>query len=317
METNLKYIDDAKKVIGTEIESIKGLMDKISNGFCHSVDKILQCEGKVVISGVGKSGIIGKKIAATFASVGTPSFFVHPGEAYHGDLGMVESKDIALLISNSGESDEILKLLPFFKSNNNCVIGMVGNVDSTLGRFSNFVIDIGVPKEACPLELAPTASTTATLVMGDALALTLMKARGFKEENYARFHPGGSLGRRLLTKVRDVMKEHSGMCVTVDTDIRDVISAISRGKCGAAVILDENHVVKGVVTDGDIRRGMEEFGEKFLMIKAQDIMSASPQTIEENTMIVNAEKIMKEKRISNLLVVNHGKFSGVLELYDE
>ena len=317
METNLKYIDDAKKVIGTEIESIKGLMDKISNGFCHSVDKILQCEGKVVISGVGKSGIIGKKIAATFASVGTPSFFVHPYEAYHGDLGMVESKDIALLISNSGESDEILKLLPFFKSNNNCVIGMVGNVDSTLGRFSNFVIDIGVPKEACPLELAPTASTTATLVMGDALALTLMKARGFKEENYARFHPGGSLGRRLLTKVRDVMKEHSGMCVTVDTDIRDVISAISRGKCGAAVILDENHVVKGVVTDGDIRRGMEEFGEKFLMIKAQDIMSASPQTIEENTMIVNAEKIMKEKRISNLLVVNHGKFSGVLELYDE
>ena len=149
---------------------------------------------------------------------------------------------------------KFLKLLPFFRSNNNCVIGMVGNVDSTLGRFSNFVIDIGVPKEACPLELAPTASTTATLVMGDALALTLMKARGFKEENYARFHPGGSLGRRLLTKVRDVMKEHSGMCVTVDTNIRDVISAISRGRCGAAVILDENHVVKGVVTDGDIRR---------------------------------------------------------------
>ena len=187
MEINLKYLSDAKNVISTEIDSLKGLADKIGEDFSYSVDKILQCEGKVVISGVGKSGIIGKKIAATFASVGTPSFFVHPGEAYHGDLGMVESKDIALLISNSGESDEILKLLPFFKSNNNCVIGMVGNLDSTLGRFSNFVIDIGVPKEACPLELAPTASTTATLVMGDALALTLMKARGFKEENYAMF----------------------------------------------------------------------------------------------------------------------------------
>jgi arabinose-5-phosphate isomerase len=317
VETNLKYIDDAKKVIATEIESIKGLMDKINNGFCHSVDKILHCEGKVVISGVGKSGIIGKKIAATFASVGTPSFFVHPGEAYHGDLGMVESRDIALLISNSGESDEILKLLPFFKSNNNCVIGMVGNLDSTLGRFSNFVIDIGVPKEACPLELAPTASTTATLVMGDALALTLMKARGFKEENYARFHPGGSLGRRLLTKVKDVMRDHSGMCVTADTHIRDVISAISRGRCGLAVILNEDHSVRGVVTDGDIRRGMEEFGEKFLMITAQDIMTDSPKTIEANTMIVDAEQTMRLKRISSLLVVDQGKFSGVLELYDD
>ena len=316
METNLKYIDDAKKVISTEIESIKGLMDRIGNDFCHTVDKILGCEGKVIISGVGKSGIIGKKIAATFASVGTPSFFVHPGEAYHGDLGMVESKDIALLISNSGESDEILKLLPFFKSNNNCVIGMVGNLDSTLGRFSNFVMDIGVHKEACPLELAPTASTTATLVMGDALALTLMKARGFREENYARFHPGGSLGRRLLTKVKDVMKEHSGMCVKPSTNIRDVISAISRGRCGLAVILNEDHSVRGVVTDGDIRRGMEEFGENFLMISAQDIMSVSPQSIEADTMIVNAEQIMKEKRISSLIVVDQGKFNGILELYD-
>ena len=316
MEINLKYLDDAKKVISTEIESIKGLMDKIGNDFCHSVDKILDCEGKVIISGVGKSGIIGKKIAATFASVGTPSFFVHPGEAYHGDLGMVESKDIALLISNSGESDEILKLLPFFKSNNNCVIGMVGNLESTLGRFSNFVIDIGVPKEACPLELAPTASTTSTLVMGDALALTLMKARGFKEENYARFHPGGSLGRRLLTKVKDVMRDHSGMCVTPGTNIRDLISAISRGRCGLAVILNEDHSVRGVVTDGDIRRGMEEFGEKFLMISAQDIMTDSPQTIEADTMIVHAEQTMKLKRISSLLVVDQGKFSGVLEMFD-
>lgn len=316
MEINLKYLSDAKNVISTEIDSLKGLADKIGEDFSYSVDKILQCEGKVVISGVGKSGIIGKKIAATFASVGTPSFFVHPGEAYHGDLGMVESKDIALLISNSGESDEILKLLPFFKSNNNCVIGMVGNLDSTLGRFSNFVIDIGVPKEACPLELAPTASTTATLVMGDALALTLMKARGFKEENYAMFHPGGSLGRRLLTKVKDVMREHSGMCVTADTNIRNVISAISSGRCGLAVILDEDHSVKGVVTDGDIRRGMEEFAEKFLMISAQDIMSVSPQSIEADTMVVNAEKIMKEKRISCLIVVDQNKFKGVLELYD-
>ena len=229
---------------------------------------------------------------------------------------MVESKDIALLISNSGESDEILKLLPFFKSNNNCVIGMLGNLDSTLGRFSNFVIDIGVHKEACPLELAPTASTTATLVMGDALALTLMKARGFREENYARFHPGGSLGRRLLTKVKDVMREHSGMCVTPSTNIRDVISAISRGRCGLAVILNEDHSVRGVVTDGDIRRGMEEFGENFLMISAQDIMSVSPQSIEADTMIVNAEQIMKEKRISSLIVVDQGKFNGILELYD-
>jgi arabinose-5-phosphate isomerase len=316
VEINLKYLSDAKNVISTEIDSLKGLADKIGEDFSYSVDKILQCEGKVVISGVGKSGIIGKKIAATFASVGTPSFFVHPGEAYHGDLGMVESKDIALLISNSGESDEILKLLPFFKSNNNCVIGMVGNLDSTLGRFSNFVIDIGVPKEACPLELAPTASTTATLVMGDALALTLMKARGFKEENYAMFHPGGSLGRRLLTKVKDVMREHSGMCVTADTNIRNVISAISSGRCGLAVILDEDHSVKGVVTDGDIRRGMEEFAEKFLMISAQDIMSVSPQSIEADTMVVNAEKIMKEKRISCLIVVDQNKFKGVLELYD-
>ena len=317
MKINLKYLDDAKKVINTEIESVQGLMDKLGEDFCYSVDKILQCEGKVVICGVGKSGIIGKKIAATLASVGTPSFFVHPGEAYHGDLGMVESKDIALLISNSGESDEILKLLPFFRTNQNCVISMVGNLDSQLAKFSDLSIDIGVPKEACPLELAPTASTTATLVMGDALALTIMRAKGFKKENYAKFHPGGSLGRKLLTKVRDVMRKHSGMCVTTKTKIRDVISAISEGRCGLAVILDEDKFVKGVITDGDLRRGMEKYEDYFINKFAEDIMSKSPISVEADMMIVNAENLMKEKRISTLIVNEQGRFYGVLEMYDK
>ncbi|MBF0197947.1 MAG: KpsF/GutQ family sugar-phosphate isomerase [Planctomycetes bacterium] len=280
------------------------------------MQSLYKCQGKIIVCGMGKSGIIGSKIAATLSSVGTPSFFMHPGEAYHGDLGMVEAKDIVLLISNGGESEDVLRLLPYLKSNKNTIVAMTGKKNSTLARAADHILDISVKEEACPLQLAPTSSTTATLVMGDVVAVTLMEARGFKEEHYARFHPGGSLGRRLLTRVRDVMKKHEGLKIKAHTPIFEAISAITQGRCGLAVVTDDDDQVLGVITDGDVRRVLEREQDNIQNIQAKDMMTLNPQTIDFDEMIVVAEEKMRIKKITSLLVCDQSRFVGVVELYD-
>jgi len=306
----------AQEVFEIESKEIANLSKRLTDDFEKGINAILQSSGKLIVSGMGKSGIIGKKIAATLASTGTPSFFLHPGEAYHGDLGMIEENDIVLLISNSGETDEVLKLIPFLKHQKNCTISMSGNHDSTLAKNTNYHLNIAVDKEACPLFLAPTSSTTATLVMGDALAVTLMKLRDFKEENFAKFHPGGSLGRRLLTTVGDVMKKKNLPIISSQAAIKEVIQRISEGKLGLVVIIDNNKII-GIITDGDIRRTMESREKDFFNLKAEDLMSNLPKLIYDTDKLISASNIMSRHKINSLLVVNESNdLVGVVQVYD-
>jgi arabinose-5-phosphate isomerase len=306
----------AQEVFEIESKEIANLSKRLTDDFEKVINAILQSSGKLIVSGMGKSGIIGKKIAATLASTGTPSFFLHPGEAYHGDLGMIEENDIVLLISNSGETDEVLKLIPFLKYQKNCTISMSGNDDSTLAKNTNYHLNIAVDKEACPLFLAPTSSTTATLVMGDALAVTLMKLRDFKEENFAKFHPGGSLGRRLLTTVGDVMKKKNLPIISSQATIKEVIQRISEGKLGLVAIIDNNKII-GIITDGDIRRAMESREKDFFNLKAEDLMSNHPKLIYESDKLISASNIMSQHKINSLLVVNESNdLVGVVQVYD-
>ena len=306
----------AQEVFEIESKEIANLSKRLTDDFEKAINAILQSSGKLIVSGMGKSGIIGKKIAATLASTGTPSFFLHPGEAYHGDLGMIEENDIVLLISNSGETDEVLKLIPFLKYQKNCTISMSGNDDSTLAKNTNYHLNIAVDKEACPLFLAPTSSTTATLVMGDALAVTLMKLRNFKEENFAKFHPGGSLGRRLLTTVGDVMKKKNLPIISSQATIKEVIQKISEGKLGLVVIIDNNKII-GIITDGDIRRTMESREKDFFNLKAEDLMSIHPKLIYDTDKLISASNIMSQHKINSLLVVNESNdLVGVVQVYD-
>ncbi|MDC3285425.1 KpsF/GutQ family sugar-phosphate isomerase [Flavobacteriaceae bacterium] len=306
----------AQEVFEIEAKEIANLSSRITADFEHAIHAILQSSGKLIVSGMGKSGIIGKKIAATLASTGTPSFFLHPGEAYHGDLGMIEENDIVLLISNSGETDEVLKLIPFLKHQKNSTISMSGNEESTLAKNTDYHLNIAVDKEACPLFLAPTSSTTATLVMGDAIAVTLMKLRDFKEENFAKFHPGGSLGRRLLTTVGDVMKKLELPTTNSNATIKEVIQRITEGKLGLVVVLDENKI-QGIITDGDIRRAMESREKEFFGLFAKDLMSLDPKLIEANEKLITASSMMSENKINSLLVVNtNNDFVGVVQMYD-
>ena len=306
----------AQEVFEIESKEIANLSKRLTDDFEKAINAILQSSGKLIVSGMGKSGIIGNKIAATLASTGTPSFFLHPGEAYHGDLGMIEENDIVLLISNSGETDEVLKLIPFLKHQKNCTISMSNNDDSTLAKNTNYHLNIAVDKEACPLFLAPTSSTTATLVMGDALAVTLMKLRDFKEENFAKFHPGGSLGRRLLTTVGDVMKKKNLPIISSQATIKEVIQKISEGKLGLVVIIDNNKII-GIITDGDIRRTMESREKDFFSLKAEDLMSIHPKLIYDTDKLISASNIMSQHKINSLLVVNESNdLVGVVQVYD-
>jgi arabinose-5-phosphate isomerase len=264
---------------------------------------------------MGKSGLVGKKISATLASTGTRSFFMHPGEAYHGDLGMIDSGDIVVAISYSGETEEVIKLLPFFKENGNTVIAMTGKTNSTLAKHSNHVLNIGISKEACPLALAPTTSTTVTMAMGDALAVALMKARDFQAENFAKFHPGGSLGRKLLTLVGDVMKTEDLPILSEQMSFDDVLSVISNGRLGIGVLVN-NDCVTGVITDGDIRRLLKEKRELALNMKAKDFGIKSVISISSKEKLMAAEELMQKNKITALLVIDDKKFMGVLHRYD-
>ncbi|WP_010361476.1 KpsF/GutQ family sugar-phosphate isomerase [Pseudoalteromonas citrea] len=305
-------IDIAREVIQTEIEGLDYMARRLGSEFEVAINAIINTKGRTIICGMGKSGIIGKKIAASFASTGTPSFFMHPGEAFHGDLGMVKPEDVFIAISNSGETDEVLKLLPFLRDNDNFVIAITGKENSTLALNSHCHLDIAVPKEACPLQLAPTSSTTATLVMGDALTVALMDVRGFKPENFARFHPGGSLGRRLLSKVRDEMFSDNLPSVASDADFTSIIDKISSSHLGLTLV-NLNNETLAIITDGDLRRAMESKGRDAFDLVAKDIASINPASISPELNIQEAYEVMESKEITSLIVREGNAVVGILK----
>ena len=304
----------AKQVIAVEVEGLTRMAERLDESVVRAVSTLMDCRGRVIVIGMGKSGIIGRKIAATFASTGTPSFFVHPGEAFHGDLGMIRPIDLALMISNSGETEELVRLLPFLEHQQNKIISMTGAPLSTLARNASVSLDISVEREACNNNLAPTSSTTAALVMGDVLAVVLSTLRGFKPEDFARFHPGGRLGRRLLTRVRDVMRSGNLPTCSPNAQFREVVNVISRGRLGI-VLVTEGETLIGVITDGDLRRAFEKYAE-ISAVFAHNMMTTSPQTADPEERFLVAEERMRERNINSLVVVDANRHPiGVLQIY--
>ncbi|EAJ0335824.1 KpsF/GutQ family sugar-phosphate isomerase [Campylobacter lari] len=304
----------AKEVFEIESKTILDLCDNLDKGFNKAIELILFIKGRCVISGMGKSGHIGAKIAATLASTGTPSFFMHPGEALHGDLGMITSEDVLLAISNSGETEEVLKLIPVIKKRKIPLIVMAGNQNSTLAKQADIFINIAVKKEACPLQLAPTSSTTATLAMGDAIAVALMRARKFKPDDFALFHPGGSLGRKLLTRVGDLMVSNNLPIVSPESEFNELVDVMTSGKLGLCIVL-ENEKLVGIITDGDLRRALRANDKPRFDFKAKEIMSESPKTIEANAMASEAEELMLKHKIKEIVVTQDEKIVGIIQLY--
>ncbi len=306
----------ARRAIRTERESLANLEQSLGDSFAEAVQRILSSEGKCIVTGMGKSGLVGRKIAATLASTGTPSFFLHPGEAFHGDLGMISKEDVVLALSYSGETDEVLKIVPFIQANGNTLIAMTGNEDSTLARHADIHLNVHVESEACILQLAPTSSTTAQLAMGDALAVALMELRGFSSVDFARLHPGGSLGRRLLMTVGQAMRDHDLPIVTPDCSAVEMIHAISKGGLGLIVLMDAG-TIRGIVTDGDVRRAMERLKEQFFSIRAMDIATTHPKTIRPEAKLIEAERQMARHKVTSLLVVDEAaSLQGVIQIYD-
>jgi len=314
-------IEQAKRVLRIEADAVAALIDRIDATFEQAVDMVLESKGRVVVTGMGKSGQIGKKIAATLASTGTPALFLHPAEGVHGDLGMVMRGDVVIALSNSGETEEIARMLPSLKRLGIQIIALTGNKESTLAKNSDVVLDVGVKEEACPLGLAPTASTTAALAMGDALAVALLDKRGFRPEDFACFHPGGALGKRLLLRVRDLM--HSGNdipTVSEETLIKDAIFEISSKKMGVTAVLDEAGKLIGVISDGDLRRWMEKTektGENLLAKKAGEIMTKNPKVANKDSLAAEAVAIMEKNSITCLIVADAQKRpEGGIHLHD-
>lgn len=311
-----QILDVAREALQTEADALQRIKNDIGNEFIKAVETILHNNGKVIMTGMGKSGLIARKIAATLASTGTPSFYLHPGEAFHGDLGMISEEDIIIALSYSGETDEVLKIVPFIHENGNTLISMTGNRESTLAKNSNIHLDVAVEREACILHLAPTTSTTAQLAMGDALACALMKVRDFSSMDFARLHPGGSLGRRLLMTVGNVMRKHDLPIVSEDATATEMIHAISRGGLGLIVVMRDKEIL-GIVTDGDIRRAMESRHAAFFDIHPMDIASRTPKSIAPTEKLIEAEKMMTQYKVNSLLVVDEKKqFVGVIQIYD-
>lgn len=309
---NANYIAIAQQVISNEIAGLNFMAGRFSEQFEKAIEAIVSSSGRTIVCGMGKSGLIGKKIAASLASTGTPSFFMHPGEAFHGDLGMVKKEDIFIAISNSGETDEVLKILPFLRSNGNFIIALTGKSSSTLALNSHCHLDIGVPSEACPLQLAPTTSTTATLVMGDALTVALMHARNFQPENFARFHPGGSLGRRLLCKVRDVMIADDLPIVDSSASFAHVIDTVSSYKLGITLVTQDS-IVNAIITDGDLRRAMKNNGKNVFDFCAADIATKSPLFISPDASMQVAFNKMDEMSVTTLVVKDNDQVIGILK----
>lgn len=306
--------DYAIKCFHDEAQAVLDLIPLLTDDFEKAVNLIYHSRGKLVVTGVGKSGHCGAKIAATLASTGTPSFFINPLDAFHGDLGMISSNDIVLAISNSGQTDELLRFIPFLKERNIPLIAMSGNPTSLLAEYANYHLNISVKYEACPLNLAPTSSTTATLAMGDALACALMKVRSFQAKDFARFHPGGSLGKRLLTKVRDVMRVEGLPSVVSEMYIPDVLLEISEHKLCLALVFNNDNFC-GIVSDGDIRRAIQRYHEDIFHVPVINIVNRSPIMIDENKQLIEAESLFKQYNIHTLVVTDkYKKVVGVLEL---
>jgi len=303
--TILSWGLDALECEAKAISSIKARLDE---NFVTAVNQILCSAGRVIVCGMGKSGLIGKKIAATLASTGTPSLSMHPAEAYHGDLGMVTPSDVFIAISNSGETDEVVKLLPFLRDNRNFLVAITGNPSSTLARAANCHLDIGAVEEACPLQLAPTSSTTATLALGDALSIALMRARGFSKEGFARFHPGGSLGRRLLCKVEDEMVVQFPV-VSEDTPLLDILRVMSEYRLGLTIVSMQDNF--GIITDGDIRRAIEQHKDVIFERCAAEIMTSAPHSVAVGTRVEDALALMEREMISSLLVRSENRIVGI------
>ena len=304
----------ARKTILSESKSIAKLSDLLTPDFATAVEAIFNCKGRLVVTGIGKSAIIAQKMVATFNSTGTPSLFLHAAEAIHGDLGMVQPGDITICISKSGNSPEIKALAPLLKRYNNILIGITANLTSYLSKESNLVLNAFVDEESCPNNLAPTNSTTAQLVLGDALAVCLMEMRNFKSENFAQFHPGGALGKKLLLRVSDMLDlSHKPMVESTST-IKNVIFEISEKRLGVTAVV-ENEKVIGIITDGDIRR-MLNTKDTFTHLTAKDIMTKNPKTIENNTMVVDAFNILEDNAITQLVVLNNTQYVGILHIHD-
>ena len=303
-EQTEKMLDLAAQVLTIEAQALLALRAKLGQGFIAAVQAILNVRGRIVVMGMGKSGHIGRKIAATLASTGTPVFFVHPAEASHGDLGMVTKDDVVLALSNSGESQELSAILPIIKRQGIVLIAMTGNAHSTLAKHAQIVLDSAVEKEACPMNLAPTASTTAQLALGDALAVAVLDARGFNPTDFALSHPGGSLGRRLLTHVADVMRSGADVPrVFANTGFSDLMREMSQKGLGVSAVVDDDSKVLGIFTDGDLRRLIEK-GVDVLSLNAEDVMKAQPRTIHLNALAAEAAQLMEQLRITCLLVVD-------------
>lgn len=313
-------LEHAQEVLRMEAEAILELVPRIDENFAAAVNLILECEGRTVITGMGKSGLIGRKMAATLASTGTPSFYLHPAEGIHGDLGMVTAADVVIALSNSGETGEVLNILPSLRRIGAKIIAMVGNANSTLGKNADVILDVGVSKEACPLGLAPTSSTTAALAYGDAMALALLKKHNFTASQFAIFHPGGSLGRKLLLTVGNIMhKGDENPTVLADTTVQDALFVITDKGLGAVSVVDANGVMQGVLTDGDIRRGLSK-GVDFLQRPVKELMTANPKTITEDKLAAQALHLMesnKPKPITVLPVLDkERKVIGLLHMTD-
>jgi len=310
-------LNTAREVLRIEADAISKLITRLDESFVKAVDILFSCKGRVIVTGIGKSGWIGNKIAATFASTGTPAFFLHPAEGSHGDIGMVVKDDVVLAISNSGETREINELLPLIKRLGVQLISITGNLNSLLAKESDVVLNVRVEKEACPLGLVPTASTTASLAMGDALAISLLKRRGFKKEDYALFHPGGQLGKKLLLKVENLM--HRGEEIPIinsDASMKEALLVITSKKLGVTLVVNKRGKLCGIITDGDLRRALEKYPD-LLHKKAQEIMIKNPKIIEASSLAVEALQIMEKYSITSLAILNKKKEPvGIIHIHD-
>jgi arabinose-5-phosphate isomerase len=314
LKTHDQVVAIAKATLEIEAQSITALIKYVNQDFTQAVTEIFKSKGRVIITGVGKSAIIAQKITATFNSTGTPAVFMHAADAVHGDLGIIQQSDIIICISKSGNTPEVKVLIPLLKNSGNKLIAMVGNVDSYLAKEADFIVNCTVEKEACPNNLAPTSSTTAQLAMGDALAVCLLECRDFKSEDFAKFHPGGALGKRLYLKAGDLATQNQKPQVKKTDTVRNVLIEISSKRIGAAAVIENNTII-GIITDGDIRRMMEKY-ENINELKASDIMSHQPKTIDADELAVNAINIMQQKNISQIIVTKQNNFFGFIHLHD-
>lgn len=314
MKSKKSIIDTAISTLKLEAEAILNLSNFINDDFAEIVNVIFNGKGRVIITGIGKSAIIAQKIVATFNSTGTPAIFMHAADAVHGDLGMIQKDDIVICISKSGNTPEIKVLAPLLKNSGNILIGMVGDIKSYLAQQADYILNTSVTKEACPHNLAPTTSTTAQLALGDALAICLLDCRAFNQADFARYHPGGSLGKRLYLKVSDLALKNDKPSISPDAPVKDVIIEISKNRLGAVAVIEDNKIL-GIITDGDIRRMLEKYSN-IEPLKAKDIMGKNPKTIEKTVLAKDALDIIKQNNITQILVVSNNSYFGIIHLHD-